>query len=153
MKIDTLLVTQNGFRNYNKVVEMANAIRNGSRFNSKELIKIYQTEDGKRWIFDGHHRVGSLSLAGETSLYSTDYEFGVYNYEMLNSINWLKGYVTPFDPRTHVRLPNFFDFKKEILSSQEPRNLLENRVRAEYNRYAVARGNLWTVQDLLSLYK
>ena len=37
-----------------------------------------------------------------------------YTYEMYAEINFGKGFVTPFDPRTEVRVPDFTAFRQEV---------------------------------------
>lgn len=153
MKIDDLLITQNDFRNFENVRSMAEDVRKGKIFHDRyKLITILQTEDGLKWVTDGHHALGSLVLGGRPALYSNEYHLIPMTYAMLNSINWLKGWITPFDPRTHVRLADFHVFKEEVLNSLESRDILEKRIREGYNRYLVPRAGRWKVQDLLHKY-
>lgn len=150
MNISDLLITQDDFRNFENVRSMAEDVRKGKIFHDRyKLITILQTEDGLKWVTDGHHALGSLVLGNRPVLYSNEYHLIPMTYAMLNSINWMKGWITPFDPRTHVRLADFHTFKDEIINSVEDRNLLEKRIRERYNEYLVPRAGRWKIQDLL----
>lgn len=153
MNINDLLITQNDFRNFENVRSMAEDVRKGKIFHDRyKLITILQTEDGLKWVTDGHHALGSLILGGRPALYSNEYHLIPMTYAMLNSINWMKSWVTPFDPRTHVRLADFHEFKDEVLNSLESRDSLEISVRKRYNEYLRPRAGIWKIQDLLEKY-
>jgi len=153
MNISDLLITQDGFRNFTQVKELSEQVKSGKIFHDRyKLITILQTEDGLKWVTDGHHALGSLVLGNRPVLYSNEYHLIPMTYAMLNSINWMKSWVTPFDPRTHVRLADFHAFKDEVLNSVEDRNLLEKRIRERYNEYLRPRAGIWKIQDLLEKY-
>lgn len=154
LKISNLIVTQNDLRNWNRCQELADEVKSGKIWSDGfTRINILQAEDGSKYVMDGHHRVTACVLGGREKLYSTEYQMSYVSYDMFNSINWLKGWVTPFDPRDEVRLADFQTFKKEILTSEKSRDLLEKEIWANYNLYKTARGNLVSFYDLTNLHK
>ena len=66
-------------------------------------------------IRDGHHRCLATYLGGRAYLRHDEYRIEVYTYEMYAEINFVAGFVTPFDPRTEVRIPDFGSFREEAL--------------------------------------
>lgn len=126
MNLEQIKVTQDGFRlSTEAVLKMVEYVRNGGKYTeaamrsynpkSVNLIAITQFEDGDLYLRDGLHRVASIYLAGRPMLYEDEYVIEHMTYSMYNEINLAVGYVTPFDPRTEVRLANFGDFKAEVL--------------------------------------
>lgn len=82
--------------------------------NQRGPIVLIQTEDNQLWCHDGHHRLAAI-----------DYHYGKidecyveikkYTYLKLDSVNLNCGYVTPYDPRTECRLPDFWEYKSDTL--------------------------------------
>ena len=98
--------------------------------------KIIITEDGEMYCGDGHHR-----------LVAADYKWGSIDMSMVDvfylsyskflEVNFEVGWVTPYDPRTHCRLPDFYDYKVQVMSYHrqkmfvEADRLIENTVYTE----------------------
>jgi hypothetical protein len=66
-------------------------------------------------VHDGHHRVVATHLAGRDLLYPQEYRVTRWTYEQYLEINFACGWVTPFDPRTHVRTADFVVWKRRVL--------------------------------------
>jgi hypothetical protein len=78
-------------------------------------IAISRFEDGSLYVRDGHHRICAAIIVGMKTLWDDEYEIEDYCYEDYLTPNFSNGFFTPFDPRTQCRLPNFFDFKDQVL--------------------------------------
>jgi hypothetical protein len=67
-------------------------------------------------IHDGHHRLVATHLAGRDFLDPEEYRVTRWAYEDYLAVNFGRGWVTPFDPRTHVRHADFAAWKAQILA-------------------------------------
>jgi hypothetical protein len=126
MKIDNLIVTQNSVRATDNISLMTKHVENGGFWDkqslerySKEngiktcpLIQISQFEDGRRFIHDGHHRTIATVLGKRDYLREDEFEVTLWKYSDYTVLSPENGWFTPFDPRTHVRLGDFLDYKK-----------------------------------------
>lgn len=110
MKIADLIPTHNSLRSPRNIKFFSE--------NSVGLIQIAAI-DGKYYIHDGHHRCVDSYLRGNSHL--GDFEYAVFNksYEDYMTCNPDVGFVTPFDPRTECRLPDFFNFKRTAMEVYE----------------------------------
>lgn len=150
MKIHDLLVTQDGFRKPHLLVEMLQYVRSGGLYSqqritdhsgkdSPPLIRLVRFEDGLTYIHDGHHRIASIHLSGtRNELHEDEYQIQDVTYDYYTDIGLEVGWVTPFDPRTHVRLPNFCPFKKQVLAIED-REAAHQFIRDNGHLYLVPR--------------
>lgn len=127
MNISNLLVTQDGFRKPQTLVGMIDYVRSGGRFalnnltehSGKEkppLIRLVRFEDGLTYIHDGHHRTAAIWLSQHRDhLHEDEYQIQDVTYDYYMEIVFEVGWVTPYNPRTHVRFPNFCPFKREAM--------------------------------------
>ena len=86
----------------------------------QKKIYILETEDGARYIGDGHHYLAAALKCG-VNLNSIDMEIMSITRCKINSINFSCRYFTPYNPITHVRKSDFYDFKlrvSNIINSQ-----------------------------------
>jgi hypothetical protein len=128
--IDTLTVTHNELRSGLAVHAMATYVRDGGVYDKAALaryartcllegpspsIQIARFEDGRLFIHDGHHRVVSCLLGGRHVLYDEEFEIAECVYEKYMTFCLEKGWYTPFDPRTQVRVPDLTAFKSEVM--------------------------------------
>lgn len=143
LDLKKLITTQISVRNKKQIVGMVKFIRGGGLFDRKSLdefatktgkssaplIQINEFEDGGLFVLDGHHRSIGIIEGGRNYLHETEYEIIQYTYKEFEDIVFLKedgdwmGWVTPFDPRTHVRYSDTKKFKdrvREIYYSQSP---------------------------------
>lgn len=163
MKIDSLIVTQNSIRATDNISLMAKHVENGGFWDreslelySKEngiktspLIQISQFEDGRRFIHDGHHRTIATILGKRDFLTPDEFEVTLWQYKDYNVLAPEKGWYTPFDPRTHVRLGDFLDYKK-LAKDAHKRNLLSNEWVKEIEYLYKGKREFLTVDDLIN---
>lgn len=128
LQLDSLGIMHDEIRHVHQVVEMARLVRDGLFWNRDvlhayadahgipmaPLIAIAHFPDDWLMIRDGHHRCLATYLGGRTSLRPDEYRIEEYTYEMYAEINFEAGFVTPFDPRAEVRLPDFGSFRQEV---------------------------------------
>ena len=128
MKIDQLIVTHNYLRHKEDLHEMIQYVADGGLWTAEflkkyskskglnrvsPLIQLSRFEDGAVYLHDGHHRVVSTLLAGRSILDSTEYQITEWTYPDYLEISHTNGWYTPFDPRSHTRIPDFTKFKKQ----------------------------------------
>lgn len=159
--IDDLTVTQSGFRHPSQIQNMVELISVGGKFDLPtlekyssgkdiRLINISRFEDGRLFIHDGHHRVAAVYLGGRKYLYDDEYVIKDWTYSEYLEINFEKKWVTPFDPRTEVRVPDYGDYKKYVYTQL---NLYGEQAAAvaidlQHWRYALPRTVLTIVDTL-----
>jgi hypothetical protein len=66
-------------------------------------------------VHDGHHRLVATHLAGRDFLLPQEYRVTRWSREDYRAVNFACGWVTPFDPRTHVRTADFAAWKRLVL--------------------------------------
>lgn len=156
-------VTQDGLRNVAQLPDMVEFAVMGGRFDRKsldqwktlhpefhsgDLIRLVQFEDGKLFVADGHHRMVALSLARRGWLYDNEYFISEWRYEDYLSINFEVKWVTPFDPRTHIRRPDYFEFKKKVYELRaESEEEATQFIRSNLDLYAIER-SVFTIDDI-----
>lgn len=119
MTYDSFLVTHNELRNIDTFNFFVKRFKDGLGFLSREQkISFIKTEDGKIYLWDGHHEVAAAFYCG-ANLESATYIIKERTYEQLESINFSCSFVTPFNPRTHVRKADFQWFKEAIINIRE----------------------------------
>src|SRR5262249_2243988 len=129
LQLDTLGIMHDEIRHMQQVVEMARLVRAGLFWTNDvlrayahahdiplaPLIAIARFPDGWMMIRDGHHRCLATYLGSTAYLRHDEYRIEAYTYEMYAEINFVAGFVTPFDPRTEVRIPDFGSFRQAVL--------------------------------------
>lgn len=121
-------------------------VGNGGRL--RKPIIANRFEDGRIAIRDGHHRLQVLAALGRTHLSVPD-EIRLENltYAQYREVDFSQGWVTPFDPRTEVRLAQLGGFKKLIqllrqsLSDEDVRRFILQHPEAYSISRAEADGN------------
>ena len=131
IQIADLKLTQESLRLEEQLDLMVDYVKNGGKFTIEaiqthlfklgrthrpSLISLNRFEDGELYVRDGHHRVGSIWLAGREYLHDDEYVIENYTYKEYLEINFESSYVTPFDPRSEVRFGNFYGFRQEVMS-------------------------------------
>ena len=126
LQLDTLGIMHDEIRHKHQVVEMSWFVRDGLFWTRDVLrahadkhhtpiphpIAIARFPDGRMMIRDGHHRCLATYIGGRAYLRHDEYTVETYTYEMYAEINFEVGFVTPFDPRTEVRVPDFTAFRQ-----------------------------------------
>jgi hypothetical protein len=93
-----------------------------------------------RLIHDGHHRLVATHLAGRGFLHPQEYAVTPWGYEDYLAVNFGRGWVTPFDPRTHARTADFAAWKRRVLeAARADPALAERMIREEPSAYRVPR--------------
>jgi hypothetical protein len=159
--IDDLSITQDGFRFPRQIQEMVELVASNGRFNlgalaahnngdDLRLINIARFEDGRHFIHDGHHRVAAIYLGGRKFVHANEYEVTDWKYEQYLEINLDKGWITPFDPRIELRVPDYTAYKQYVMENlkacgKESATAFIKMARTSYTRPRT----MLTVQDLL----
>lgn len=112
MDITNLIPTHNTLRNMDTLKFFIEKVQEDYGFG---IIRLVETEDGKLYIWDGHHKLVAHYLCGKDDL--PDYMFDIQQrtYASVQSINFESEFVTPFDLRGECRKPEFFIFKNSVL--------------------------------------
>jgi len=121
-----LLVLQADLRHWTDVDSMIEHVKNGG-FWTKEYLEEYSLlkklprvspiiaissfEDGVKFVHDGHHRCVATWLGGRDYLRSDEFLISEWKYEEYLEIAPHNNWYTPFNPKTHVRTPDFAEFK------------------------------------------
>lgn len=117
------------------------------------LIEIISFPDGKLMVHDGHHRVVSTFVGGRQYLRGDEYVFKFWDYSDYLDINFKNRWVTPFDPRVEIRIPDIGTFKKKAIDlSQNSADESIAYIRANKALYVKPR-ILWTVPELVGVYQ
>lgn len=117
------------------------------------LVHITRFEDGLLMVHDGHHRAVACCLGARPYLHDEEYYIEDDTYESYLEISHHNGWYTPFDPRTHVRLPDFGVFKHEARDRfNNGESDVEAWVRENHHRYRVVR-ELTFIHELANLYR
>lgn len=164
--LKNLIVTHNELRHKESLNEMSNFVASGKIYDKIHLenfskiknfskpspvIQITQFEDGQLFVHDGHHRIVSCFLGGRFFLADQEYEITRWNYKEYMEISYDQEWYTPFDPRTHVRVPDFNSFKKRIkdkLLSGESMNQITDWINDNKHLYCCKR-LVFSVKDLV----
>lgn len=156
MTYDDLIVTHNTLRKVETYNFFRKRLRETGLFMDRPVpIYAIQTEDGKLYLTDGHHEM--------TAAYAEGITFPIdkmciqkYTYAEMNSINLSQGYVTPYNPRTHVRKDNFRWFKNAIQQIHESHKYLgvEWAVKAvqDYPKFYLEDRKIHSLQELRDKY-
>ncbi len=151
LQLDSLGTMHDEIRHKQQVVEMAWLVRDGLFWTRDALrahadkhnapvshpIAIARFPDGRMMIRDGHHRCLATYIGGRAYLRHDEYRLEEYTYEMYAEINFEVGFVTPFDPRTEVRVPDLTEFRQEVfrLYARNPEEAVAF-IRQNKSRYA-----------------
>lgn len=163
IKLRELYVMQEGMRNFEQIAQMIEFVRGGgvwtkqvlddfSKGQHTKLIEIAQFSDGIAMIHDGHHRAASTLLAGREFLYPNEYHVRKWEYSDYLESNFSKGWYTPYDPRTHVRLADFWAFKNKVIELSANPEKAERYIKENPHLYLVPR-KIKLVPELARLYQ
>jgi len=151
LQLDTLGTMHDEMRHKHQVVEMSWLVRDGLFWTHdvlcayagkhhtpvRHLIAIAHFPDGRLLIRDRPHRCLATYIGGRGYLRHDEYRLEEYTYEMYAEINFEAGFVTPFDPRTEVRVSDFTEFRQEVfrLYARSPEEAI-TFIRQSKSRYA-----------------
>lgn len=167
IELDDLMVMQYGLRNSSQIAAMIDFVQSGG-FWTKEALKTYAENnslsrvcpvieiakfpDGKLMVHDGNHRTVSVYLGGREYLREDEYIVKNWSYEDYLEISFENNWVTPFDPRTEIRVADIGIFKKKALEiSKEDKEkaiafILDNKL-----LYSKPR-SVYGIKDLVKLH-
>jgi hypothetical protein len=117
------------------------------------LIQINFFVDGQIVIMDGHHRCVGIWEAGRRFLDDCEYQKHNLTYDDFLDVAFDKGWVTPYDPRTHVRLAELGLFKVTVQTlakndEEEARRFIEEN----QGRYSTLR-TISTIRELHGVWE
>lgn len=151
--LDKIKPTQSGLRRDAAQFEEMRAWYESNGDSFPEPVDLeYFPEDGRILVRNGHHRMAIWKNAGIRELVNTDghqdFKIRVFSYALYNQANFVfdrdgkldavASWLTPFDPRTHVRMPEFKAFKLFI------KLLIDNGVSLEeVDRFIREHGELY----------
>lgn len=69
--------------------------------------------EGQTYLNDGHHRLTAAIYVG-IPLSDIKLQFATYSYAQMMAPNFKIGWLTPYDPRTHVRRNYCLQFKEWV---------------------------------------
>ena len=159
LRIEDCFVSQQGLRNVGQLVAMVEFIKDGGRFNPEglkppgaPLIHIVRFEDGQLYIQDGHHRMCAMVLADRPFLWPDEYWIEDWKYEQYLEVNTSVNWVTPYDPRTEVRYPDYSEYKAMV--REIPEVTIEGFIQANRNQYCCQRNfyHIRALVDRMDLY-
>jgi hypothetical protein len=155
LKFDFLIPTHNTLRDKKSVKPIVDFIKDGRVFRCADKpIAITQFQDGAMYIRDGHRRLTAMILAGARGLLDCEYVIEQMRYEQYNETNSKAGWVTPFDPRTECRLPDFYSFKSDAINITKWPVYIEQDIQAfcisGAHRYKEAR-TVYSLRDLVKV--
>lgn len=145
MFLKDLMVMQSGLRNIDQIEGMIDFVEKGG-FWTNEVLKHYALENNRKvcplieivcfpnnqyMIHDGTHRSVSIYLAGRNYLRFDEYLVKKWTYQNYLEISFENNWVTPFDPRTEIKIADIGEFKKKALeiskiSLEESINFIRN---------------------------
>lgn len=160
MDLDSLLVTHNSLRNPDKINELLKLdnIDNILVNHKIPIMRIPQMrffrEVNLYFIRDCHHAcVASLHhrLTNDKPLTLNEDEYTIEDYTFTDiwTANPEVGWVTPFNPITHVRKSNFYQYKTKVMQylKEFPETDYNTLIKECFDEYAEPREVL-TVKDL-----
>ncbi len=152
---DMLIPTHNLLRSMDSFFKIKEIIcSDESQTIFQKPIKVLSIED-KFYLNDGHHRVCAASFSRAAfSNFKVNVE--TYTYEQLMEINFSCGWVTPYNPRTHVRTNNCRWFKDAVLnikagSSEYATEWAISAIRNYGPKAYMEERKIWTIQELLDI--
>lgn len=124
VRADRIRVMQSGLRRGEKELDgLREVFRRDGRFPGP-LELVYFLEDGKFYLRDGHHRHTIMIEEGHFELDPSEYnitidscklyQIPIFVLDANGKLDDVKSWLTPHNPRTHIRCPEFFAFKKLI---------------------------------------
>lgn len=105
--LKNLIPTHNRLRNIQTVLDLI--------INRKDLYATISLINGNYYVHDGHHSIVAYLFDQDLKLSLTIKKYSLDDYVNPNLPVWL----TPFNPESEVRLPDFFGFKKEAENKPE----------------------------------
>lgn len=167
INLSQLTVMQDSLRHTAQIPEMIDFVKNNGFWTQNTLkhfaekyklprvcpvIEIISFPDGKYMVHDGHHRIVATYLGKRTYVRGDEYVFKFWKYEDYLEVNFANRWVTPFDPRIDIRIPDFGGFKKEVLDlAAVDEQAARDFIAAKKETYIMKR-TISSVDDLVQSY-
>lgn len=148
--LNNFIVTQELVRSLDSVLYWVNFIKNGGKIPRVKLTAFNYGHKGV-YIHDGHTRLVAMSLC-KVKIKVGECWANEYDLEDYMSVNLKEGYVTPFNPITHVRYSDFFHVKQFILKEVEQGRLAVSDIPKLSNLYSRPR-RITFLHELAEKYK
>jgi hypothetical protein len=167
--LQSIMVTQAGLRHVEQLGPMITYVNGGGRFDEAALgsyairhnlpkvaplIEIAQFEDGGYALHNGHHRLTAIYLGRQDSkLHSSEYFIRNWKYQDYIDII-LPAWVTPFDVRTHLRIPELAVWKAKVREVYIARGEAETiRFIEEFkHEFVIPRGQISNIASFVDEY-
>lgn len=148
-RLSDLIVTHHGIRDRLKVKMIAAEVSSGKLLIDEPLIRIGQFPDNRLYILDGHHRCLGKHLAGKIYMYGPEFKLEQWTYEQFGSVNFETGWLTPYDPRTEVRKPDFLGYRNDIIEMRRELGEVATRNWIEWSKDLYAERRMYnSIEEL-----
>lgn len=169
LNVHDLLITQAGLRHNEQLTEMIRFVNDGGAFDESALgsyairagltkvsplIEIAQFEDSRYALHNGHHRVTAIFLGRQHPfLFKNEYFIRKWKYQDYVDIV-LPTWVTPFDVRTEIRIPELAPWKMKVrqfyIDNGEQATI--EYIKQHKNEYIVEREELTDIEKFVARY-
>ncbi len=166
LNVNDLLVTQSGLRHLEQLNPMIKFVKDGGTFDESTLgsyairyglqavaplIEVAIFEDGKYALHNGHHRVSAIFLGRHHPfLFKNEYFIRKWKYSDYTDIV-LPTWVTPFDVRTEIRVPELAQWKNDVrrlyIEAGEQRTI--DWIQANKSEIILQRGDMFHIEQFV----
>lgn len=153
-KIASLIPTHNRLRNIETFKYFGKRfLQDGNDWKRDDIITVVKTEDERYYLWNGHHQVCAAYYTFKRYIPDECYKIVNMSYETVNTVNFDLGFVTPFDMRFDCRLPDFSQFKNQMISvygyiANKNKSIIKNYIMNAGHRYKETR-LVHNIKDLL----
>jgi hypothetical protein len=169
LNVNDLLITQAGLRHKQQLTDMIRFVADGGAFDENTLgsyaireglvrvsplIEVAEFEDGRYALHNGHHRLSAIFLGrNHPFLFKSEYFVRKWKYKDYTDIV-VPTWVTPFDVRTQLRIPQLAAWKEKIREVYIEKGEIATIDYIEENKseYIVERGELDFVEKFVAKY-
>lgn len=143
------IVTQELIRNLDSIFYWIKHVKTEGRV-PKVKLNVFRNSPNF-YVQDGHTRLIACHLAG-VELFDNEFEITHYSVKEYLEVNLKLGYVTPFNPITHVRYSDFFHVKQFIINQITEGRLKEEDIPKLHRLYSRPR-RITYIKELSEVYK
>lgn len=153
MHYNDVIPTHNSLRNYHQFESLLSVFHKNEAEKKSILGKeiLILIVDDRLFLNDGHHRICAGYAAG-IDICEFKFRFESYSIKEMDTTNYEAGWVTPYNPYTHVRKNTCLIFKRCVLSaySTSPIPNIDKYIHMCSEDYSEER-KLWSIQDMIVL--
>ena len=145
LELASLRVTQVSLRTLRQMADLIEHLAGGGDWGcvaTEEAIQIVRFEDGELFLRDGHHRCVASLAAGRKALDPFEYKLEDWRYSSWAAPNLETGFITPYDPRTEIRVADLAPHRAAVdaVVSARGRPAAEEYIMANRESYLVPGG-------------